>query len=99
MVFLLSEEIQLCIRHRHRGFHRAIGMFGEARVSPDGRVLSQAEWDAKKSEWLPSAEDETFIQSLMKPVTEPGKLASWIAGPARGINGQPVEFEYVKLAG
>jgi benzoyl-CoA 2,3-epoxidase subunit B len=35
----------------------------------------------------------------MKPVTEPGKFASWIAGPARGVNGQPVEFEYVKLAG
>jgi len=91
--------IDLKLKLPHRGFHRAIGMFGETRVSPDGRVLSQAEWDAKKSEWLPSAEDEAFIQSLMKPVTEPGKFASWIAGPPRGINGQPVEFEYVKLAG
>jgi benzoyl-CoA 2,3-epoxidase subunit B len=83
----------------HRGFHRAIGMFGEARVSPDGRLLTQAEWDANRARWLPSEEDEEFIQSLMKPVTEPGKFASWIAGPARGVNGQPVEFEYVKLAG
>jgi benzoyl-CoA 2,3-dioxygenase component B len=83
----------------HRGFHRAIGMFAEARVSPDGRLLSQAEWDTKKSEWLPTAEDEAFIESLMKPVTEPGKFAGWIAGPARGINGQPVDFEYVKLMG
>jgi benzoyl-CoA 2,3-dioxygenase component B len=83
----------------HRGFHRAIGMFADTRVSPEGRVVSQAEWDAKKSQWLPSAEDETFVQSLMKPVTEPGKFASWIAGPPRGINGQPVDFEYVKLVG
>jgi benzoyl-CoA 2,3-dioxygenase component B len=83
----------------HRGFHRAIGTFAETRVSPDGRVLSDAEWEARKDEWLPSAADEEFVQSLMAPVTEPGKSASWIAPPARGINGKPVEFEYVKLAG
>jgi benzoyl-CoA 2,3-dioxygenase component B len=83
----------------HRAFHRAIGMFADTRVSPDGRVLSQAEWDARRDEWLPSPADEEFVHSLMRPVTEPGKLASWIAPPARGINGKPVEFEYVKLAG
>ena len=33
--------------------------------------------------------------SLMQPVIEPGKVANWIAPPARGINGQPVDFEYV----
>jgi benzoyl-CoA 2,3-dioxygenase component B len=31
-------------------------------------------------------------------VTEPGKFASWIAPPPRGINGRPIEFEYVRLA-
>ena len=35
----------------------------------------------------------------MKPVVEPGQFAGWIAPPARGINGQPMEFEYVKLVG
>ncbi|HEX3175472.1 MAG TPA: benzoyl-CoA 2,3-epoxidase subunit BoxB [Methylomirabilota bacterium] len=83
----------------HRGFHRAIGSFAETRVSPDGRLLSEAEWDAKKGGWLPSAEDDVYVASLMKPVTEPGTFASWIAPPARGINGQPVEFQYVKLMG
>jgi len=83
----------------HRGFHRAIGQFSETRVSPEGRILSQAEWDAQQHNWLPSATDEAFVHSLMKPVTEPGKYASWIAPPARGINGKPVEFEYVKLVG
>ena len=34
----------------------------------------------------------------MQPVVERGKFASWIAPPLRGINGQPVDFEYVRPA-
>jgi len=34
---------------------------------------------------------------LMKPVHETGKIANWIAPPARGINGNPFEFEYVRF--
>jgi len=30
-------------------------------------------------------------------VTEPGKMANWIAPPAKGIHGKDVECEYVKL--
>jgi benzoyl-CoA 2,3-dioxygenase component B len=86
------------LRLPHRGFHRAIGCFAEAKVSPDGRVVSEAEWDARHREWLPSVEDAAYVQSLMQPVTEPGKFANWIAAPARGINGQPIDFEYVRLA-
>ena len=81
----------------HRGFHRAIGAFAEVRVSPDGRVLSQAEWDAKKHDWLPTETDEAYVQSLMRPVTAPGTFANWIAPPARGINARAVDFEYVRL--
>jgi benzoyl-CoA 2,3-dioxygenase component B len=81
----------------HRGFQRAIGSFADARVSPDGRVISEAEWDARHAEWLPTDEDRAFVASLMQPTIEPGKFASWIAAPARGVNGQPVDFEYVKL--
>jgi benzoyl-CoA 2,3-dioxygenase component B len=29
-------------------------------------------------------------------VIEPGKIANWIAPPRRGINGLPLEFEYVR---
>src|SRR4029077_12640104 len=83
----------------HRGFHRAIGNFSELRVSPDGRIVSQAEWEARTREWLPTPDDYVYVASLMKPVVEPGKFAGWIAPPARGINGQPIEFEYVKLVG
>jgi benzoyl-CoA 2,3-dioxygenase component B len=33
----------------------------------------------------------------MTQVIEPGKMANWIAPPATGINGKPVEFEYVRF--
>jgi benzoyl-CoA 2,3-dioxygenase component B len=84
------------LRLPHRGFHRAIGAFAETRVSPEGTVVSQAEWDARRPEWLPTPADQTFVESLMVPVVERGKFASWIAPPARGINGNPVDFEYVR---
>ena len=82
----------------HRAFHRKIGAFADVRVSPDGRLLTEAEWGTKKREWLPTPEDEAHVQGLMQPVTERGKFANWIAPPARGVNGQPVDFEYVRLA-
>ena len=69
---------------------------GGAAFSPDGRVLSEQEWSAKVGEWLPTAEDRAFVQSLMGRVVEPGKFANWIAPPAIGINRQPVDFEYVR---
>jgi benzoyl-CoA 2,3-dioxygenase component B len=90
--------IDMVLKLPHRGFHRAIGVFADYRISPDGRVITQAEWDAKKTEWLPTEADGAYVASLMTPVVERGKFASWIAPPARGINGQPVDFEYVRLA-
>ena len=92
-----SHGIDVELRLPHRAFHRAIGSFADVKVAPDGRVLSEAEWDARHHDWLPTAEDQVFVGSLMKPVTEPGRFASWIAAPPRGINGQPLEFEYVRL--
>jgi benzoyl-CoA 2,3-dioxygenase component B len=90
--------IDFQLRLPHRAFQRAIGIFADVRVSPEGRVLSQAAWEAKKHEWLPTEEDQAWVESLMRPETEPGKFASWIAPPPRGINGQPLDFEYVRLA-
>ena len=82
----------------HKAFHRNSGSLAGAKVSPDGRVLSDNEWNARKNEWLPSAEDRAFVASLMGRVVEPGKFANWIAPPAMGINRQPVDFEYVRFA-
>jgi benzoyl-CoA 2,3-dioxygenase component B len=92
-----SHGIDFTLTLPHRGFHRAIGSFAEVKMSPDGRVVSEAEWDARHREWLPTDEDRAYVGSLMQPVIERGKMASWIAPPARGINGQPVDFEYVRL--
>jgi benzoyl-CoA 2,3-dioxygenase component B len=81
----------------HKAFHRQIGTLAGVKVSPDGRVVSEAEWNAKAGEWLPTAEDRAFVASLMGRVAEPGKFAGWIAPPIMGINRQPVEFDYVRF--
>lgn len=81
----------------HKAFHRSIGALAGARVSPDGRVVSDAELEAKKDDWLPSASDRAYVTSLMGRVVEPGKFANWIAPPAIGINRQPVDFKYVRF--
>ena len=80
----------------HRGFHRAIGEFNGVFVSPAGKIISEPEWRSHEHEWLPNQEDREFVGSLMEPVTEPGKFASWIAPPPRGINHQPIEQDYVR---
>jgi benzoyl-CoA 2,3-dioxygenase component B len=33
----------------------------------------------------------------MGRVVVPGQFANWIAPPARGVNTQPVDFEYVRF--
>jgi benzoyl-CoA 2,3-epoxidase subunit B len=82
----------------HRGFNRRIGGFAGAHVSPNGRVIDEATWKANQDKWLPSDEDRAYVTSLMGPaITEPGKFANWIAPPARGINNQPADFEYVRF--
>jgi benzoyl-CoA 2,3-dioxygenase component B len=65
--------------------------------APDGTRLTDEEWNRRRGEWLPTQADEDYVKSLMRPVTEPGKMASWLAPPLKGINNLPGEFEYVKL--
>jgi benzoyl-CoA 2,3-dioxygenase component B len=81
----------------HKAFNRHIGSFSGMRVSPDGRIISEAEWQANVRHWLPTEEDRAYVASLMGRVVEPGKMANWIAPPAIGINRQPVDFEYVRF--
>jgi benzoyl-CoA 2,3-dioxygenase component B len=81
----------------HPGFHRAIGVFADAKINPAGEVVSEEEWARRRDEWLPNAADGDFIASLMRPVWEPGKFAGWIAPPRVGIDNKPGDFEYVKL--
>ena len=81
----------------HKGFHRRIGIFADVHVSPDGRLMSEAEWTHRHLEWLPSEADRLHVHSLMGRCLEPGKFANWIAPPGRGINNQPVDFDYVRF--
>ena len=81
----------------HRAFHRQIGKFASIEADPQGNLISMEEWEQGKNKWLPNQEDQGFVQSLMQPVTEPGKIAGWIAPPRSRINRQPFEFEFVRF--
>ncbi len=81
----------------HKAFNRQIGALSGVRMSPDGYVLSEAQWQAHQKDWLPSSEDRAYVASLMGRCIEPGKFANWIAPPVMGINRQPVDFDYVRF--
>ncbi|HEX8128393.1 MAG TPA: benzoyl-CoA 2,3-epoxidase subunit BoxB [Pyrinomonadaceae bacterium] len=78
-------------------FHRHVGEFAGHTFDVRGNLVTAEEFERRRAEWLPSIEDREFVRSLMHPVTEPGKIANWIAPPAAGIKGKPFEFEYVRL--
>jgi len=79
-------------------FHRQIGIYSDHAFTPGGELITRDAWNARRSEWLPTETDEVYVKSLMQPVVEPGKIAGWLAPPAKGINGLPEDFEYVRLA-
>jgi benzoyl-CoA 2,3-dioxygenase component B len=81
----------------HVGFNRAVGEFAAHRLSPDGRLLTDDEWSAGVSAWLPTDEDRTHVESLMVGVNEPGKMAGWMAAPSTGIHQKSVDYDYVRV--
>jgi benzoyl-CoA 2,3-epoxidase subunit B len=86
------------LRLPHVAFNRRIGEFAAIHADPDGNILTPGDWQRRRDQFLPSTDDNEFVQSLMRPVTEPGKYAPWIAPPRTGIDGKPGDFEYVRLA-
>lgn len=92
----LLGDVGMELRLPHAGFNRAVGEFSGHRVTPDGTVVSESEWESRRAEWLPTAADREHVESLMVGVREPGKMAGWIAPPATGVHAKPVDFEYVK---
>jgi benzoyl-CoA 2,3-epoxidase subunit B len=78
-------------------FHRHVGEYAGHFFDREGNLITEEEFERRRAEWLPTAEDREYVRSLMHPVTEPGKIANWIAPPAVGIKGKPFEFEYVRL--
>ncbi len=80
-----------------RRFHRHQGIYAGHFFDPSGNLISEDQYQANERNWLLVPEDNEYLLSIMKPVYEPGKFANWIAAPNKGIDGQPIEFEYVKL--
>jgi benzoyl-CoA 2,3-dioxygenase component B len=90
--------VDFCITQPHKGFNRRIGEFAGTFITPAGDIVAEEAWMASRDEFLPTASDLEFINSLMQPCHEAGAYASWIAPPRSGINNQPVDYEYVRIA-
>jgi benzoyl-CoA 2,3-epoxidase subunit B len=78
-------------------FHRSVGAWAGIHTDPQGNPITAEAWRAKQNDWLPSEQDRAFVGSLMQRVTEPGKVAGWIAPPEGGINNLPAGYDYVRL--
>ena len=89
----LSARLQLPSKR----FSRHIGIYADLPFDPAGALLSREEWERRRDEWLPSAEDRAYVASLQRPVREVGQISNWIARPPRGIKGLPFEYQYVRL--
>ena len=79
-------------------FRRSVGSWAGVPTDPAGQPISREAFESGLRRWIPTEEDRAFVASLMKPVLEAGKIASWIAPPDRGINNLPVDYEYVRVA-
>ena len=94
---LEKEDLSFRLSLPSTRFFRRQGIYADHQFDLQGNLISQDEYDAKVSDWLPTDSDREYVASLMTPVTEPGKVANWIGTPRRGINRQSVDFEYVRL--
>lgn len=94
---IAATGIDFELRLPHVAFNRAVGDFAGVSVSPSGERLTPEARREQGKEWLPTTDDAAFIAELMQPQYEVGEFASWIARPSKGVLGQPVEFEYVKV--
>jgi benzoyl-CoA 2,3-dioxygenase component B len=95
---ILDENgISFRLRLPHPGFNRRVGVFAGQHITPDGRLVDADAWQANRDNWLPTQVDLTFVRSLMRPVYERGKIASWLAPPRNGINGKPFDYQYVHM--
>ena len=93
---LAAEGVTYELSLPDRKFNRSMGIYAGLSFDPRGNLVTPEEFEARRSEWLPTAEDRAYVKSLMKPAVEPGACANWIAPPAKGVEGTPLDFEYVK---
>jgi len=77
-------------------FNRKIGPFAGSAWRPDGSPAASA---AELAAQLPTAADFAWLEALQdRPVLARGQCASWIAAPTHRIDGQLLDFEYVRRA-
>jgi benzoyl-CoA 2,3-dioxygenase component B len=95
--FIRDEGVEAQLYLPSTRFHRHVGEFAGHYFDIQGVLTSEQDFESRRDEWLPTIEDREYVRGLMHPVTEPGKIANWIAPPAAGIKGKPFEFEYVRL--
>ncbi|MDJ0686628.1 MAG: benzoyl-CoA 2,3-epoxidase subunit BoxB [Alphaproteobacteria bacterium] len=88
-------DVEITLPSPH--FRRSVGPWAGVHTDPAGNRVSAETFAAKASTWLPTEADRAYVKSLMVAVTEPGKMAGWIAPPDRGINSQAVNYDYVRI--
>jgi benzoyl-CoA 2,3-dioxygenase component B len=93
---LEASGLEFRLKLPSRRFHREIGPFARQPFDPDGQLVDRATFEARQGHWLPTAADRAWVKGVQKAVYAPGQMAHWIAPPAKGINGQGADFEYVK---
>jgi len=95
---IAEQGVDFELKLPNRRFNRKMGIYAGRHFDVDGNPISAEQFEARREEWLPTEADKAYVNNLMQPVWEPGRMANWIAAPARGINGQPIQFEYVRKA-
>ncbi len=93
----LLEPVGMRLTLPHIGFSRRVGRFRDHHVTPNGELVDAVSWAAGRSAWLPTEAEEAHVASLMGAVRGRGQVAGWLAAPASGVNGQPLDFDYVRL--
>ncbi len=94
---LAKMDLKFAFARPSKRFNRKIGAYRGFHFSPEGKRIAREEFEAGMSEWVPSEAEKAHVRTLMQPVYDPGKIAGWIAPPARGIDGKPVEYEYIRV--
>jgi len=94
--FIREEEVDFTLTLPSRRFNRKMGIHSGQPFDPEGNPVTPEEFEAMRDKWLPTEGDRTYVKSVMTQVLERGKIAQWLAPPARGINGQPFDFEYIR---
>jgi benzoyl-CoA 2,3-epoxidase subunit B len=79
-------------------FRRGIGAWAGVPTDLAGNPIGAEDFARRLPGWIPGDADKAHVRGLMQRVTEPGKMAAWIAPPERGVNNLPVDYEYVRLS-